>query len=115
MENTSLRIAINGETKCVANADPKNQGATAIICYSRDPNVFPSVYIDVFGFVNNEGLDFLRQQLSIGDIVTIEIINSIETTDFKLFPKVSEESILESKLATFQQLKEELKDYLTEK
>jgi hypothetical protein len=112
MVNTALKIKINGETKCVANADPNNQGASAIISYSRDPRVFPSVYIDVVGFADNEGLDFLRHQLSMGDILTIEIIDSIQTTDFKLFPKVSEEFMLESKLATFKQLKEELKDYI---
>lgn len=115
MKNPTFEITLNGEKIASSRVDAEFGVLTAIVTWvkrSLDNSESLDVVVSGLDSVKQQPLKWLNEELSIGDILTISVTESDGQSPQIGIVQLSEEVIIERKLAAFHKLKEELQDYL---
>lgn len=109
--NPTFEIAINGVKLTTANVDAEFGVLSAIITWVRRGEGSESLELSTTGLdsVQSKLLHWPKQNLNIGDVVTISISEDKAVTEPL---QTKQPSNLENMLRTYNYLKEELKDHI---
>jgi len=115
MENPTFEISLNGKKIALSRIDAKFGVMTAMVTWAKrslDNSKSLNVVVSGLDSVEQKPLKWLSEELSVGDILTVSVTDSDGQSPQIGIIQLSEELIIERKLAAFHKLKEELQDYL---
>lgn len=112
-----FQISLNNDKPVRAGLDSRFYSITCIFT-SAERKIKPENIIDLnISGLNSEKYQYvqwLNRDLTVGDKITIEVINGNFDPPARIERQETEEILLQSKLKAYHMLKEELKDHIKE-